>query len=169
VTTNLGLPDWASWFPLAVGILSVLGLGLVGGFVWGHRQALRRPRPGPLPEAEAFLPGPPGGDPWVTGSAGEQRQAQRRPGHPVGVLVSDAGVTVAPYQALVTDRSLGGLRLILNEPVAVGTVLSVRPATSEMIPWVQVEVKSCRRGDNGWEAGCQFLKVPPTSILWSFG
>jgi hypothetical protein len=173
VATNLGLPDWANWLPLVVGFLSVLGLGLVGGFVWGHRQALRRARSGPVPEADAFLPPPPGTeearDPWVKGSAGEQRQAQRRPGHPVAVLVSDADVTVEATQALVTDRSLGGLRMVLDAPVSVGTILSVRPASSELIPWVQVEVRSCRSGDTGWDTGCRFLKVPPTSILWSFG
>jgi hypothetical protein len=96
--------------------------------------------------------------------------ALRRQGSPVAVLVSDATGQTPPQTGTVIDRSVGGLGLALDDPVDIGTVLSIKPARSTaLIPWVQLEVKTCRRTEVGWQLGCQFVRTPPSSVLWQFG
>ena len=49
----------------------------------------------------------------------------------------------------------------------VGLVLAVRPAkASEMVPWIDVEVRSCRRARDGkgYVIGCKYVKSPPWAL-----
>jgi len=148
------------WLPWIIGVLAAI---LVVG---GLQLCRRRPRTEILPPTEE----PPPLDPFIFGSAQEKRQAVRRKGNPVSVLISDAGGRATPWQGVVADRSLGGLGLMVHNKVAVGTILSVRPAQgSTIFPWVQVEVRSCRQEGDSWNLGCQFVKVPHSSLLWHFG
>jgi len=168
MVADAGLLHSAGWVGLAVGMLFMLSVGLAGGILLsrhhGPRQPPRRPEPLPPPPREEVE------DPFVHGSRTERREAVRRQGNAVAVLVSDADGNADPHHGLVVDRSLSGLRLVIGQPVEVDAVLSVRPAQEAVLtPWVQVHVKSCRRADVGWEVGCQFIRVPPSSLLWSFG
>jgi hypothetical protein len=169
--------DWFSestssqWIPWASGTIGLLFALLI--FLWarrlvGRRRSARNDQVSPSP---ALLAGTSEKDPFVFGSAEEKRQAVRRQGNPVSVLISDAAGTAPPSQGgLVQDRSVGGLCLALHEAVGVGSILSIRPANAaSVIPWVQIEVRSCRKTNIGWEAGCQFVRTPPSSVLWSFG
>jgi hypothetical protein len=139
------------------------GLTLVAGRWLFARRA---PRPTPRSQAgEASRP-----DPFEHGSSTEQRRALRRSGNPVEVLVSDAEVTAEPVPGWVLDRSVGGVCLALSDEVAAGTVLSLRPRQAPPgTPWVRAEVRTCKKAQDQFEVGCQFVRTPPWSILLLFG
>jgi hypothetical protein len=109
-------------------------------------------------------------DPYAPDST-ERRNSLRRGGNPLEVNVSDAEAKSEPTRGWVVDRSMGGICLRLEAPVAVGTLLSIRPREAcPIIPWTQVEVRDCRPGDaNTWEVGCQFVRMPSWSVLLLFG
>ncbi|HEV3261179.1 MAG TPA: PilZ domain-containing protein [Gemmataceae bacterium] len=110
------------------------------------------------------VPCPEAGPPEV-----ERRETPRRRKQ-IKVLVTDAEGTAEPANAWVIDRSEGGLCLSVAQEAAPGTMLGVRPAgAAPEIPWVAVEVKSCRPVENTWELGCQFLRTPSHSVLMLFG
>lgn len=155
------LAPWREWLPWLIG--AVVGVVAVGAL-----QLCRR-RPAAAESAPAGEPPPPP-DPFIFGSAREKRQSVRRKGNPVSVLISDATGRAVPWEGVVWDRSLGGLGLMVHSPVAIGTILSVRPAqASTVFPWVQVEVRSCRQEGDSWNLGCQYVRVPHSSLLWHFG
>jgi len=111
------------------------------------------------------------GDPYTQGSSFERRKAPRRGGNPIAILVSDAEGEVEPVRGWVLDRSLGGLGLELAEEgqVDVGTILSVRPTEGSYVPWVKVEVRTCRRIGAAWRLGCKYLRPPVADIQMRFG
>lgn len=152
------------WVPLLVG----MGVGVLA--IATGNVVLRRRRQSvaiDLPAGQA--PAPPGYDPFVHGSPGEQRKSFRRNGNPIEVLYR-LGDDKPVRHGLVLDRSVGGLRLGLDEEVAPGIHLLVLPhGASDMVPWTEVEVRTCRQVGDSWELGCQFVKVPPWSILLMFG
>jgi hypothetical protein len=109
-------------------------------------------------------------DPFVQGSASEQRSAYRRAGNSIEVLIGDPEQEKQATHGWIVDRSMGGLCLAVAEARAKGTVLKVRtvnapPAT----PWVDLEVKSCRQTKEDWELGCQYVKTPPWAVMLLFG
>jgi hypothetical protein len=102
--------------------------------------------------------------------ADEQRVAQRRPGNPVEVLISDAAAQAAPAPGRVIDRSVGGLCLAVSDPATVGTILSVRPASAPAsVPWIQIEVMRQADRTSHWELGCAFVHRPPLNVILLFG
>jgi hypothetical protein len=111
------------------------------------------------------------GDLFQHGSRSERRVAPRRGGNPIPILVSDAKAEVEPVRGWVLDRSIGGLGLELEEEgeVDIGTVLSVRPAEGSSVPWIKVEVRTCRKMGSAWRLGCQYLRPPSADILMRFG
>jgi hypothetical protein len=150
------------WLPLGVGIgaglLSVAALAMVS-----RRKAARQ-----LTQKSEQLS--PNSDPFVQGSACEQRRALRRVGNPVKVFLASAGEDTPKASAWVLDRSVGGLCLSSEQEHPVGTTIRVLPASAPDIAyWVDVEVRSCRSVKGGFELGCQFVKTPPWSILLLFG
>ena len=109
-------------------------------------------------------------DPFIHGSALERRQALRRGGNPIAVLLTDVDIKAKPVSGWVVDRSTGGICVSVPEAVESGTVLCVRTANApESVPWIQIEVKNCRPADGNWELGCQFVRTPPWSVLLLFG
>lgn len=163
--------DWSTWLCVAIGAACAFVV-----YWWINRVAARRlasaglaateEPPQPAPETPAWSER----DPFMHGSAQEKRRSIRRKGSPVTVLVSDAKAEAAPVRGSVLDRSHGGLRLGVAESVQPGTILSIRVAhAADIVPWVQLEVRTCTRGDAGWELGCQYVKAPPSSVQWLFG
>jgi hypothetical protein len=153
-------PSWQPWATVAVGCCAALLTLMVGRLVQSRRRSARPAAPPAEPEF----------DPFETGSATEKRRAARRKGNPIEILISDADAVQEPTRGHVVDRSLGGLCLLLSDEVAVGTVLSLKvrngpPAT----PWVQAEVRSCKKDRHGYEVGCQFVRTPPWAVLLLFG
>jgi hypothetical protein len=147
--------------------LASAGLALfMGKAILTRRRRLPRPARGSARAAQE----PKAPDPFTHGSPSEKRKAFRRGGNPTEVLVSDADQETEPVPALVINRSTGGIGLVLAEAVAKGTILSVRTVNAPAgTPWYQVEVKSCRQAEGDWELGCQWVRVPPWSVLLQFG
>jgi hypothetical protein len=103
------------------------------------------------------------------GANSDRRAAPRRAGNVVEVSLWD-GTDKPHVRGLVRDRSAGGLRLMLEEPVPEGIVLKVRPRFSPVTtPWTNVIIRSCRPDGGHWEVGCQFEQTPPYNILLLFG
>jgi PilZ domain len=170
----LGL-DWlpadglagVSWDVIVVGALFAATILFLGYVFLGRRPTARRQPPLRVIPAD---PGPTQYDPFVQGSSKEQRSAPRRPGNPVSVLISNADITCEPVHGLVLDRSVGGVRVFLDEEAAVGDILSIRPTEApRLAPWVQVEVRHRRQVGHQWEIGCQFLHTPSWGVLVRFG
>lgn len=158
----------------------VVAAGVVGACaatLVGLRIVRGKPRPKPFAlqlsvpltaaASAAILTAP---DPFLFGSRQERRGSTRRAGTPVSVLIADPSRTAQPYEGYVVDRSVGGLGLEVSTEVAAGTVLSLRPSqAAPMIPWVQVQVRYCKKTRDAWRLGCRFIRVPPSSVLWQFG
>jgi hypothetical protein len=160
---GLDLPYGEYWIPLLAG----LGIGLmVVGFI--HRFLRREPAaPPPKPTtAKKSLEY----DPFVQGSATEQRRALRRGGNPVEIFIGKPEQKDNAMRGWVLDRSMGGLCLLASHELEEGSLWGVLPVNATPItPWVEVEVRSCRSVAEGWEVGCQFVKQPPWAVLLLFG
>jgi|SRR5579884_2035009 len=102
----------------------------------------------------------------VDDSADRRETPRRR--KQLKVHVSDAEAEAKPSTGWVSDRSIGGLSLLFGEEQQIGKVLSVRPTVGN-VPWVQVEVLSCRQVENDWLLGCRFVRQPSYSVLLQFG
>jgi hypothetical protein len=161
------LPDWA--IPAIGGGFAVVVLTL-GYLIFGRRQPPERPpswhdgRP-TLRTYERQIQrnneAPRGSD---------QRSSLRRTGNPVDVQITDAEAKEPATSALVIDRSLRGLCLAVDYPRTVGAIINVRPLSgATTLPWIRLRVKNCRYVGNAYELGCEFLQVPPSSILMLFG
>jgi hypothetical protein len=150
---------------------------IVAPVLWRNRPRPRRSRavpPPPLlaPQRDGAPPPPRLGpsQPDRLASGDERRTAPRRKDNPIEVHISDAAARAAPAPGRVVDRSVGGLCLAVSDPVEVGTILSVRPATAPAsIPWVQIEVRRQTVRAGYWELGCAFVQRPPLSVILLFG
>jgi PilZ domain len=142
---------------------AVAGLGVVGLIHYLIRPRIAAKVAVAPAAAEAH-------DPFLKGSVGELRKSFRRQGCPVEVLAVNQQTNAAPFKAYVVNRSVGGLGLLLENPIAPETPMTVRPINAPQIaPWIEVVVKSCRESNVGWEVGCQFVKTPPWALLLMFG
>lgn len=109
----------------------------------------------------------------VTTKPKDQRYAHRRQGNPVQIHVAFDAERKERDVGSVLDRSVGGMRLAMFQPVKTGTVVSIRPThADDIVPWVELEVRSCRPSTempDHYELGCQYVKSPPYSIQLLFG
>lgn len=129
-----------------------------------ERKVVAPPRVQKQSERQAVAPAPP------PPSDDERRTAPRRKGNPVSVQVTDAQGRGDAFQGWVVDRSSGGVRLLVDQSVPAGMVLSVRPTKCHpSFPWVQVMVKSCRAERSSWNLGCQFVQKLSWAELQLFG
>ena len=145
--------------------LAVFGLIFgIGHFL--NRKPRRRSQPAPLVYSDARLKADPFDHACPSGehrTVGAQGSRWRR-----GAL-ADAKLQKIG-EGWVIDRSTGGLGLYCDEPLEVGTEISVRPEEGQHVsPWGQVVVRSHHRIDDHWKLGCQFLRMPPWSVLLLFG
>jgi PilZ domain-containing protein len=162
----LDLTSLPAWVAPAIGVASA-GLAFACGFaVLGRRRRLTAAPADPAAPAQPATPA----DPFVEGSGSERRAAHRRQGSQVQALVAEGDDTAHAVPCWVVDRSVGGLGLRMDTPVTTGAVLRVRPRdATPIIPWTEVEVKSCRQHGDSWEVGCRFVRTPPWSVLLLFG
>lgn len=156
----LHLPYIYLWLP---GLVFVV---VVGGIFWLTRTSRVY---ADVPSGEAPAPAP-----LLIGARPKnERESSRRQGNTVEVHVASPHDKKNPGIASVLDRSMGGMRLALYHEVEAGTVLSIRPVRAEeMVPWVEVEVRSCKSSNEmrgQFEVGCQYVKSPPYSIQLLFG
>ena len=161
---KIDLPYSEYWIPLLIG----MGVGACAltacKFVGSRKKPI-------LPEPQRELPkSDPDHDPFTQGSTSEQRKSFRRQGNPTLVYVALPERKDAPSEGLVLDRSVGGLCLQTSNEIAPDTKLAVLPINApSMTPWVDIEVRTCRKLADGYELGCQFVKTPNWSILLMFG
>jgi PilZ domain len=157
----------ANIFPVEIPVIGhlnvwVIAFGAVGavlGIVFATGLFVRKPPKASLPP-----------DPFAFGATLEQRGAHRRKGNPIGVQITDADAKGEPFHGIVVNRSAGGLGLEVDRPVEVSTLISIRVVNAPVtVPWIQVQVRSCRPETKVWLLGCQFVKPPPWSIMLLFG
>ncbi len=102
-------------------------------------------------------------------SPAEKRLAPRRK-KMLQVLIQDAEGIFDPFPGWIADRSLGGLCMLVDQPIEPGTVLKVRRSnTPANVPWVEVQVLNARMRETSWELGCQFVRSPTWDVLMQFG
>jgi hypothetical protein len=155
---------WQTWVIPAAGLFASLLALIVGHHFLSRSHKPVKEEPGDSPR------GPTHHDPFDDGSVSERRGAARRKGNPVEVFITDAEATREPVRACVVDRSVGGLCLLVSEEVEPGTVLSVKPRNAPpATPWIQVEVRACKKDRAGYEVGCQFVHTPPWPVMLLFG
>ena len=160
----LELISWGGPAALVVGLLCAFLIYLRGSAV------LERPARAVPEEASETAKPNVKLDPFVFGSRVEKRGVLRRRGSQIAVFVSEGSGTGQQRDGWVVDRSASGLGLLLEDAPAVGTFLNVRAANAAaLMPCVQVQVRYCRKQAAGWVVGCQFVKTPPTTVLWQFG
>jgi hypothetical protein len=103
-------------------------------------------------------------------SYGDRREAVRRDGPPVRVLVASPNFRNGVNDGFVLDRSTGGLRLAMSSGMAPGSTMQVRAANApDTIGFVTIIVRSCRKNGDFFELGCEFEKTPPWNVLLLFG
>ena len=118
----------------------------------------------PAPKAE----GPPPAD-GLSCVAPDRRKAPRRKGSCAEVDLAPEGGG-PPLYAWILDRSVGGLRLLVDRPLPEGATVHVRPRTDgEPLPWCPTAVRSCKFTKTVWEVGVQFVRTPSWNVMQLFG
>lgn len=147
------MSQWPAWLlPVAIlAVVATIGSGLALHFFRDKPKVFVKP-----PRSEH------------QGDKKNQRGLLRRGGNPVDIFISDEQAQQAPIAALVVDRSLKGLCLVVTTSYGNGTVLSIR-RTDNSTPWVRVAVKNCRLVAGTYEVGCEFVAIPQASVLMMFG
>lgn len=150
--------------PVAVGG-GVAVLVLTALFVLNRRRrAYTPPPPAPTGDEKALNWAPP------EQSYADRRGSVRRDGAAVRVQVTSATLRNGMNDGFVTDRSTGGLRLVMPTAVAPGSTLQVRAANApDNIGFTTIIVRSCRKNGDYFELGCEFEKTPPWNVLLLFG
>ncbi len=160
-TTLVGLDAFTelSWMIVAIGVAVGCFAFVMGRRFLIPRRLVQPPPPQPPSPVDVFL----------EGSLTERRAAPRRRGNNVEVYLAE-GPDRNKLPAWVVDRSIGGLCLLIDNPVPPGSVWQVRPRTApESIPWTPIEVRTCRPEQGEWEVGCRFVQTPPWNIMLLFG
>jgi hypothetical protein len=123
------------------------------------RRRRRRRRSDAPPEEREYL---------ATGGA-ERRTSHRRWGNPTEVGLTSV-LWSSPLHGLVINRSTGGFAIFVDKEIEPTTVLSVRPLEApHYVPWVEIEVKYCRRIRRNYLIGCQSSTEIPWNVLAWFG
>ncbi len=156
----LGDMSWQTLTIPAAGILVTL-LVLGAGFYFVSKRK---------PKAET-LETVPSVDPFLQGAASERRQSPRRGGQSIRVTIQLVNDEKTVFDGYVLDRSMGGLRLMVDCVLNINQMLNVRSADApQTVTWVQVQVRRVKQlPDKTYEIGCQFLRTPPWAILLTFG
>lgn len=91
---------------------------------------------------------------------GEERRTQPRwLTRKIRVSVADADSRKVLGVATIYDRSIDGVRLVGNLSLATGARLYICPAApGEKNEWANIEVRYCKRSDEGWVLGCRFTQ-----------
>jgi hypothetical protein len=149
---------FAREMPWAFTILGTVGFCIILFVGW----SLVPNKPPPLPRP----PMPP--DSLLEAMKRDRRSAYRREGN--AILVYLARGDPVPRLGWIKDRSRGGMCLLADAPMEVGSRWYVRAESApEEIPWIAVEIRGSTRVKNDWEIRCRFLETPRWNILLYFG
>ncbi len=87
-------------------------------------------------------------------------------GKPVSVLISDGSISEEPLNGWVLDRPAGGLKILVDDDIKVGTVIGVRPNRDHPdAQWINVSVKNVKPERQSFLITCQFVSRPPWKAL----
>jgi hypothetical protein len=87
-------------------------------------------------------------------------------GKPVSVLISDGTLSEEPLPGWVMDRPPGGLKILVDDEIKIGTVIGVRPTREHPdAQWINVSVKNIRPERQSFIITCQFVERPPWPAL----
>jgi hypothetical protein len=162
-----GFVDWAIGMAMIVGLVVALVAFIFGWLFINRRRARLRQLAGHSGELKEVTSPE---DAFRYGMGMARRKSVRLSGNQIPVHVSPDGTLESAWEGWILDRSQGGLRLQVPEPIPIGVVLHVRCLTgSEGLPWAEMQVKHTHEKDQAWEIGCQFLNDPPREVLQSFG
>jgi eukaryotic-like serine/threonine-protein kinase len=142
-----------------------------------HQQYQFDPDPMPLNEPPPPPPPPPSSAPGPQAGSGvrpvgapERRKATRRAGNPVPVRVTPVHGQGEPLSGWVLDRSLGGLGLLVDEALEVGTVMNVVAGSGTLVSRpIPVRIVYCTALKTNWRVGCQFQETLSHGDLRLFG
>src|SRR5437763_10756916 len=150
-----GFIDWAIGMAIIVGVAVAIVAFLFGWFLINRRRARLRQLAAQGGEwKEVASPE----DAFRYGMGMARRKSVRLSGNQIPVHVSPDGTLESAWEGWIVDRSQGGLRLRVPEPIPVGVVLRVRCLTgSEGLRWAEVHVTNTRAKDEARELGCPFL------------
>lgn len=159
--SGLSTVDPAIWLALGAGVVVIFGL-------WFYSRRRRRSN-GPimLPNGSPDWEGP-----LQSARNDERRRSIRRAGLPTPIYIVDPkqGKKAKTHEAYVLDRSTGGLRLALEKPFPIGTMLLTRPSNApEGFEWVKMTIRNCKVTGDYYEIGCQFDVELELSRLLMFG
>ncbi len=100
----------------------------------------------------------------------ERRAAPRRTGNPIPVQVIDLVYPATAVSAWVVERSRDGVGLLVDEELAVGSLLSIHPVKGfRPREPIQLHVKQCHPERHSWRVGCQFATPLSSLRLHLFG
>jgi hypothetical protein len=101
----------------------------------------------------------------------ERRAGQRRWGNPTEVRITlPPPLWPSLVHGLVINRSTGGLAVLLQEEVPVGTSIKVHPVEApRSVPLTEVEVCHCRKAGRLFLVGGQFCEEVPWNVRVWFG
>ena len=110
-------------------------------------------------------------DPFLQGGPSERRQSPRRAGQSIKVSIQLVNDPLVLFEGYVLDRSMGGLRLLVDKTLTQNQMLNVRSTDApESVTSVQVQVRRINQlPDKSYELGCQFIRTPPWAVLLTFG
>jgi hypothetical protein len=157
----IGALDWQTLMVPAAGLVVTLII-LGAGFFWVGKKK---------PKVVAPLVASPVPDPFIEGAQSDRRQSPRRAGQAIKITIQLISDPKTIFEGYVMDRSMGGLRLMLERPLALNQMLNVRSTDApQTVTWVQVQVRRLQQlPDKTYEVGCQFVRTPPWAILLTFG
>jgi hypothetical protein len=90
-------------------------------------------------------------------------------GKPVSVMISDNSLSDEPMSGWVLDRPQGGLKILVDDDIKVGTVIGVRPTREHPdAQWINVSVKSSKPERSSFVIVCSFVERPPWKALAQF-
>lgn len=90
---------------------------------------------------------------------GDRRSTPRRAGNLSEVDLEYPEGIAGPSIAAILDRSTGGLCLLVSEPIPAGLTIHVKARRNPGFRFaVSVEIRGCRRTEDGWRVNCRFLR-----------
>ena len=157
----LGDMNWQTLaIPAAGFAVALLVLGV--SFLWVNK---RKTKSSSVQVANAIP------DPFTQGPQSDRRLSPRRAGQSIKVTVQLINDQKTEFEAFVMDRSMGGVRLLLDRQIATNQMLNIRSTDApQTVTWVQVQVRRVTQmPDKSYEVGCQFMRTPPWAVLLTFG
>jgi hypothetical protein len=143
---------WETWW---IGLTALISVAV--GLFLGRYLSLRGTAPADTEPAEQDRPHDEAY--WA-----EKRSSPRFQVRAMRVLLAESPNQTDFIEAVMLNRSLGGLGLSVDREIPAGKTLHVCICESERDNhWSVIEIRYCRPERGRWTLGCKFLETPATS------